>query len=289
MGNCYSKLEKPPLEQGINQSPAGPAPPAAPATFDLPPELLEKVINKLPALDQVAVSRVSRTFTELALRTTNVLNVKDIPQEHRLGVVQKMCKWKDLTVVGLGNYPATEEEEEGQGQEEVEWSDDDVEPNVADVSFIESVANLNRKIVRLRSRVGEVKLMRTCIESAKKSDASYTRSASFPPLAFKEYKEVTTKYPDLNIKCKLNGQDLEEYDGDNKCDLAVTKLYGYDLFSSDPNLLFRTINVTDLEMAIIPDHKDFKLFPFFDTIAKLPLKRLILAVDEIDEEWWVST
>ena len=90
--------------------------------------LLEKIINQLPALDQVAVSRVSRNFNDVALKTTTVLDVKDIPHEHRLEVVKKMPKLD--SIVGLG-YNGSEEEE---------------------VSFIESVAQINQNIVRIKSK-----------------------------------------------------------------------------------------------------------------------------------------
>ena len=120
------------------------------------------------------------------------------------------------------------------------------------------------------------------LESAKKSDATFTPSPLFPPLAYKDYKELTSKYPDLDIKFYLDNAH-QEYDGDMKCDLAVTQLYKYVLYSTQENLLRRTINVTELEIAIIPDHKEFTLLTILDTIAKLPLKVLVLEVGKDDD------
>ena len=54
--------------------------------------------------------------------------------------------------------------------------------------------------------------------------------------------------------------------------------------SSEPNLLNRTINVTKLDIEIIPDNREFTLFTILNTVAVLPLKVLTLAVDEFAED-----
>ena len=128
MDSCSSKLKEPRLEKSQSAVKLLPSELPGHTINKLPTNLLEMTINQLPALDQVAVSRVNSTFTELALKATAVMDVKDIPQEHRLEVLQKMCKGKDLSIVGLGSKPATE-----------------------DMLFVESLAKVNRKIVRLRS------------------------------------------------------------------------------------------------------------------------------------------
>ena len=86
------------------------------------------------------------------------------------------------------------------------------------VSFVESVAKINRNIVHLKPR--NYILIRTYIESAKESDASYTGSSVMTPVLFSHYRQLISKYPDLDIKCCLVAPYEEEYDGDRKCHLA---------------------------------------------------------------------
>ena len=162
-------------------------------------ELLQLTINQLPALDQVAVERVCRKFKDLALKTTTVLDVFDIPHEHRLEVVKKMPKLD--SIVGL-NYRVEPEE----------------------VSFLESVPAINMNIVQARSMYEKEQFSKKYLESAKKKDANYTGSCLRSPFRYKLYKELTSKYPDLDIKCYLGADANEEYHGDKKCDLAVTRL-----------------------------------------------------------------
>ena len=217
-------------------------------------ELLERTINQLPALDQVAVSRVSRRFTELALKTTTVMDVRGIPCGHRLDVAQKMPKL--VLIFGLGK---------------------DV---VDDLSFAESLAKINKNIVHLRWS-NEYRLVRTYIESAKKIDTNYTGSRISPPLPYEWYQELTSKYPDLEIKCDLDLKYEEEYNGNQKCDLAVRSIFARSRNSSRiTSLLNRTINVSELAIKIKPDNKKFTLFPVLDTIAKLKLTLLTLVVKE---------
>ena len=132
-------------------------------------DLLAMIINQLPALDQVAVSRVSKTFTKYALKTTTVLDVEDIPHEHRLEVVKKMPKL--VSIVGLGmafNGGRFEDSEE--------------------VSFVDRVAKINKNIVHFRSLLHEKELITTYIESAKKSEANFTGSHVRRPFRYEAYK-----------------------------------------------------------------------------------------------------
>ena len=95
-------------------------------------------------------------------------------------------------------------------------------------------------------------------------------------------KDLTEKYPELKIKCDLDLNYIDEYDGDTKCDKAVTNLRVYSLNSSRiTNLLNRTVNVTDLVIKIKPDSKEITLFSVLDSIAKLPLRELTLIVKEL--------
>ena len=121
------------------------------------------------------------------------------------------------------------------------------------------------------------------IESAKESDATYTGSSLMTPVPYNDYRRLTLKYPDLDIKCYLC-EPHEWYEGDTKCDMAVTELCEYTLISSQPNLLNRTINVTELDIRIVPDDRTFMLFTILNTIATLPLKNLTLAVDEFADD-----
>ena len=214
--------------------------------------LLEMALNQLPALDQVAVSRVCKRFNDVALKSTTVLDVEDIPQEHCLEVVQKMPKL--VSIVGLG---------------------------YEDVSFVKSVAKVNKKIVHLKSQDGNQWLVPSYIEAAKTDDANYTPSALFPPLDYEDYEEMTAKYQDMDLKIYLCDPGREEYIGDMDSDLAVTEILDYDLYTTQgTDLLNRMINVTRLEITIRPDDREFTLFPFLDTIARLPLKDLTLNVYE---------
>ena len=219
-------------------------------------ELLQLTINQLPALDQVAVSRVSKKFKDFALKSTSVLDVYGIPRKHRLEVVQKMPKL--VSIVGL-YYQA--------------------EP--AEVSFFESVPGINMNIEQIRA-AHAANLSQVYIESAKKKDANYTGSRLGTPFHYEWYKEMTSKYPDLDIKCFLFMDPNKEYHGDKKCDLAITSLVIVFLNSSQINetvrLLNRTINVANLYISFEPDCEEFTLFPFLDAIARLPLKELSVEV-----------
>ena len=218
-------------------------------------ELLQLTINQLPALYQVAVSRVCTRFKDFALKTTTVLDVKKIPRGHRLEVVKKMPKL--VSIVGLQFAGGLE------------------------VSFLESVPEINLNIVQVRSGSDAEHLSKVYLESAKMNDANYTGSRLRSPFRYEWYKELTSKYPDLDIKCYLNTDPNEEYHGDKKCHLAVTRLKIRSLKSSRiTNLLKRTINVTHLDISFQPDYKEFTLFPFLDTIARLPLEGLRINVEE---------
>ena len=221
-------------------------------------ELLAMTINQLPAMYQVAVSRVNRKFTKLALKTTTGLDVRNIPHEHRLEVVKMMPKL--VLIVGLKWKSLLDDSDEEE-------------------SFVDSVAKINRNIVNVRQRLGMKNLVSTYLESAKESDAKFTGSHVRPPLEYEVYKKLTEKYPDLQIRCEMVTKDVNEYRGDKKCDLAVTnvginslKLLG-DFSRKITTLLNRTINVTELSITMKPNEKGFKLFPVLDAIARLSLKR----------------
>ena len=279
----------------------------------------EKKGNQLPAMDQVEVevSRARRRFMELDLETSLVLDVEDIPNEDRLEIGAKMPNL--VSIVGLGEGTPEEESfvtgVAGQAINHSMAMDSKLEervleisyaqildvtdiphdrrleavknmPNLVsivglrynDVSFVESVATINRNIVHLKPQ--DDNLLRAYIESAKKNDPNFTGSSLITPIYFPDYQELTSKYPDLDIKCLLDYEYniSDGFDGDRKCDLAVTKLWGYVLLSSQPNLLNRTINVTKLDIEIIPDNREFTLFTILNTITVLPLKFLILWV-----------
>ena len=147
-------------------------------------------------------------------------------------------------------------------------------------------ATINRNIVHLKPQDdASGRCLRAYIESAKKNDPNFTGSSLLTPVFIRDYWELTSKYPDLDIKCYLcdEYQVHDGFDGDRKCELAVTELWGYVLLSSQPNLLNRTINVTKLDIEIRPDNREFTLFTILNTLAVLPLKFLRLRVKEFHE------
>ena len=56
----------------------------------IPSDLIRMTINQLPAFGQVAISRVCKRFEDNAFKDTTILDVYDIPDEHRIDVANKM-------------------------------------------------------------------------------------------------------------------------------------------------------------------------------------------------------
>ena len=146
----------------------------------VPDDVLEDIINLLPVKNQLVVKSVSKKFDELALNTTKVLNLEEIPPNRWLEVAKKMPKLTSLT--GFRHFL-------------------DPVPNPdPEISFMKELATVNKNIIDMPNTS---KLITCYIESVKELDPSYTGSGLDVFVDKKTYLQLLKKYPDLDIKCEL--------------------------------------------------------------------------------------
>lgn len=221
---------------------------------DLEDHVIRVTINQLPALYQVAVSRVCKLFEDNALKDTPILDVYDIPDEYRLDVAKKMPM---LTIItGL-------------------------EREVSEIKFIRDVAAINKNIVSLDGCYGLEGYAYEYVKAVKELDSSYIGSNFNYLVTYSDHRMLIRKYPEMKIKCDRGDFDSQF---DPESDTFVRKLR---VESSEfiKNIFIIYPNLTHLVITIKPERKDFKMSTTLESLSKLPLKELTFIFDEFKGEY----
>ena len=238
----------------------------------IPNKILEDIINLLPVKKQLVVKSVSRKFNALALNTTTVLNLEEIPTNRWLEVAKQMPKLTSLTGFRICLDPVPNPDPE--------------------ISFMKELATFNKNIINITPRLGflpERSLMKCYIESVKKQDPSYTGSGLNVTFEKESYMQLLKKYPDLDIKCMLYfdsnagiyGQEFDRPENflsnEGKTfnfSHVATLYFGTFHFKAISEhgvaeILERTVNLIFLRIHMIIADPSMKFHRIFEAIGKL--------------------
>ena len=239
----------------------------------LPSEVLEDIINRIPVKNQLAIRSVNKRFNELALTGTTVLDLDVIPRDRWLQVAEQMPKLTTITNIS----PM--------------W-------NSHVMAFVKELATINKNMVNFVMENTDDPpfwVFHCYVESVKELDSSYTGSGLKVIFEVEDYKILLNKFPDLDIKCELrfdgSGPSVGEFlDNEEKTFnfSHVAKLYLIVGHGSDhrvEELLKKTINLKELGFRANINSQSIQFYRLLDAIAQVPsLKKLYLRVTNFEEE-----